>query len=231
MRYVDQERPRALAAAVKRTVEQDVVGRGRSLLLHVEGRCQNRCRTPLKTAASFLIDAAFESGVSVRPLRFAGGLPVDGPPSADYDFPYRMAAQDMYVGASLDPALYRSLPRPERRRYVLDTIMSLGPDWHGDEPNPPNAAFQLEVMEWMNQSGSTLVDAVAFCALRRVPETEWSWPTALMMDVVRDGVKPRLADVMRPELVPWVSRYFDRYLGTVGMWAPEREPVVVPATR
>lgn len=231
MCYVDQDHPRALAEALRRTIAEDVTEQGRSLLIHVEGARQNRCRTPLSTAAGFLLDMVLSSGASVRPVRFAGGLPVDGPACAYYEFPYRMAAQDVYVGAPLDLAACRGLARPERKRYVLEAIMSCGPDWRLEEPNPANPDLEAEIMQWMNQSATTLFDAMAFCVLRRVPESERSWPTALLMNIVEEGVKPRLSDITRPELVPWVSHYVERYLGSLGMWTPERasEGILVEA--
>ncbi|MGF1467146.1 MAG: 1-acyl-sn-glycerol-3-phosphate acyltransferase [Sandaracinaceae bacterium] len=138
--YFDRHRPEdlpALLAGLFGRMTED----GRSLLIHAEGTRATTAGAPLGPISGVPLDEAAARGVPVVPVRFMGGLPLTG--SAKLDFPYRLAPQDVWVGAPIGAEELAGATYRERQERVRAAIRALGPS--EEAPNAPHlAAAHLE---------------------------------------------------------------------------------------
>ncbi len=140
---------------------------GISVFLHVEGKRNLSCQSPVKVLSSVFIDLAQDANLPIVPVRFAGGLPVDKL-KAPLDFSINYCKQNYYIGKPILPSDLQSIPYAERRKYVIKALNDIGPSIEKENPNPPDPDFQNNVTEWMKEKNVTEVQAVLFKVMEQV---------------------------------------------------------------
>lgn len=139
--YLDRSDPRDFIAVLDRA-KRDILGRGASMMVHVDGTRQLSSTQRVGTVTSTLIDTAVESELPIVPLYFAGGLP-EQPVRQRLDFPYRHTGQDYIFGPPIQPDELAALPYARRRTRVVDAINALAPS--SDSPHEPNLAVEARI--------------------------------------------------------------------------------------
>jgi 3-oxoacyl-(acyl-carrier-protein) synthase/3-hydroxymyristoyl/3-hydroxydecanoyl-(acyl carrier protein) dehydratase len=181
--YFDRSDSASLPGII-REMSAEMVGSGRSVMVHVEGAMALSCRTPVRKLSSAFLDMAIALGRPVVPVRFVGGLPVE-PVSHEIDFPVGMGQQDIHIGCPIPPEELRALNHRDRRLRVIDAINHLGPPNQTEEPLAPTPAFAADARAWCESTGANLGHATLFCILRQLPDP--SPEIAALLAGARDG--------------------------------------------
>jgi acyl transferase domain-containing protein/3-hydroxymyristoyl/3-hydroxydecanoyl-(acyl carrier protein) dehydratase/1-acyl-sn-glycerol-3-phosphate acyltransferase len=133
----------------------------RALLVHVEGTRALRGGQPVGTISAVWFDLAVRFGLTIVPLRFAGGLPAGGL-GERIEFPHGHGGQEFVIGRPIDGALLAALRLDERRDRVLAGLAELEP-YDGDPVGDP--VFAGQVMAAQSRYGLDEVRA-AFLLLK-----------------------------------------------------------------
>lgn len=147
----------------------EMVGPGKSVMVHIEGTRSLQCRTPVKLMSSIFIDMALKTGSPIVPIRFVGGLPTD-PLKKRLEFPLGMGRQDIWLGKPLMPEEIAALPLRERKEVVIGAINALGPPNSIEEPLPGDPDFASRVDAWVEQSGASHEHATLLRVLQERPD-------------------------------------------------------------
>jgi 3-hydroxymyristoyl/3-hydroxydecanoyl-(acyl carrier protein) dehydratase/1-acyl-sn-glycerol-3-phosphate acyltransferase len=185
-------------ARIAEDATRELAASAKSVLVHVEGTRALSCRTPVLRLGASVIDMALAAGAPIVPVRFAGGLPLDG--LADrLDFPVGYGRQDLYFGAPIEPAELAKLPLKDRKDAVLTALNTLGPG-DSDAPSTPDPGLEAQVDAWRARTGCSLESAVFYAALATASAPE------------SDGVR-RLLDAARTGSLVIGRSAADRWLG------------------
>jgi 1-acyl-sn-glycerol-3-phosphate acyltransferase len=156
--YFDRSDPTALGPWLERAFDR--MERERlSLLLHVEGTRASSARTPLGAISGVPIDHAVRRNVSIVPVRFSGGLPMDAAPRK-LDFPLHLARQDIWIGRPIAPSSLAPLPYAERVASIRRAIEQLGPPHEIEQPNEGDRDLEARVHERMARDGTSEIEAL-----------------------------------------------------------------------
>ena len=162
--FFDRTDRRSLFGIIK-TLGNEMVSPGKSVLVHVEGTRSLSCGSPVQKLGSAFLDMAMSADAPVVPIRFVGALPTDDL-DARIEYPLNMGQQDLWLGAPILPETLAALPLRERKQYVLDAINNLGPKLADERPFPGDAAFEARAHAWMKQTGATHEHATLYCVLQ-----------------------------------------------------------------
>lgn len=143
----------------------EMMGPGKSVLVHVEGTRSRTCRDPVRRMSSAFVDMALQVGAPIVPVRLVGGLPTD-PLDTRIEFPHRMGRQDFYLGRPILPEELSALPYKERKERVIEGINRIGPDNAVEEPGPGDPEFAASVAKWVTNTGATEEHAVLLRVLQ-----------------------------------------------------------------
>ncbi len=113
----------------------------RHVMVHVAGTRATAARTPVTALAANFLDLALQTGSSVVPVRFVGGLPVAAV-TERLDFPVSLGQQDYWIGQPIPAEVLATLPLKARRDLVLGALNHLGPDLAAETPLPAAPAFE-----------------------------------------------------------------------------------------
>lgn len=112
----------------------------RSMLVHVEGTRATRAGQGVTRASGALLDLALQTGASVVPVRFTGGLPADGTERRDLP----VGPQTAWLGTPITPAELARLDYGARTGRLLRTVNALGPR---EERPAPAGPFEAAVTD------------------------------------------------------------------------------------
>jgi len=140
----------------------DELRAGRSVLVHVEGTRATRCRQPVGAMSAVFLDLALEVGADIVPVRFTGGLPLDG--AVRREFPVGYGAQDYWFGRPIAAAELGALRFDARTERVRAAINALGGALERESPSSPAPAFEARVGA-LRAAGIPEPQAVVRCAL------------------------------------------------------------------
>jgi 1-acyl-sn-glycerol-3-phosphate acyltransferase len=166
IKFFDRQDPASLPKIVA-ALKQEMVGEGKSLMVHAAGTRSLAARQPVPAPSAAFIDLALEAGLPIVPVRFAGGLPVE-PLAERLEFPLGYGTQDYYFGAPLWPEELAALPLAARKQTVADALNQLGPDLALEEPNAPDPAFTAELAGYRSRVDVGEVPAVMFKTLEHL---------------------------------------------------------------
>jgi hypothetical protein len=171
----------------------------------VEGTRARSARDRIDRISGVPLELAIERGLPVVPVRLIGGLPVE-PLAQKLDFPVGMAAQDIVIGAPIEPAELARLSYRARIERVTQAIEALAP---ADEtPHEGDVAFASAVARRMEHAGIDLPHAVLVETLR-----EANSPCALTTGVLDAAERGAIAlDDSDPEQ-RWLAGFARRLLG------------------
>ena len=150
---------------------QQMMGPGKSVMVHVEGTRSKSCRLPVEKMTGKFIDMAIEVGAPIVPVRLVGGLPAE-PLDERIDFPLGHGTQDYWLGRPILPEELQGMPYGERKKVVLAAINGLGPSAAKEQPSPPDPGFDARVHEWMKQTGASPAHAALMQTLVLLDEPE-----------------------------------------------------------
>lgn len=126
----------------------EMMGPGRSVMVHIEGTRSLECRTPVQKMSGAFIDMALKVGAPIVPVRFTGALP-SVPLDKRLEFPVGMGRQDIWFGKPMMPDDLAGMHYGARKNTVIDAINRLGPSNAEEDPTAPNPAFAGDVGRWM----------------------------------------------------------------------------------
>ncbi len=197
IRFFDRNHAAALPTMLG-NLAHEMQAPGCSVMVHAEGTRSRSCAEPVRTLSGTLIELAQRAHAPVVPIKFVGGLPREHVPSR-LEFPHGMAAQDIYVGAPLDPDDLSRLPYAERRATVLAAINALGPSSAHEMPHPGNERLQSAVELWQRTHRVSYEHAVLHEVLAQYnapcDETRMLLAARSVSDVSRAPHGPWLEDV------------------------------------
>jgi len=206
--YVEQKDPLAMLRTLQQ-FRESMANDGLSAMVHMEGTRSAHCGQPVTQLSSTLIDMAIAVNAPVVPIRFYGGLPVDGP-ALKHDVPVGHGTQDIYIGRPIMPAELSALPYAERRAYVLAATNALGPSVASERPNPPDPEFAQAVEDWMAKTGVGNEDTFLLQSLLRMQN-----PCAETQQVI-DGVRHGHLRVPNTPKGLWLAELARRLYGEGG---------------
>lgn len=125
----------------------EMMGPGKSVMVHIEGTRSLECRTPVQKMSSAFIDMALKTNSPIVPVRFSDALPTE-PLDARIEFPVGLGRQDIWLGRPLLPEELAAMPYKERKAAVIGAINGLGPSFDEEEPSAPNPELQARVETW-----------------------------------------------------------------------------------
>ena len=160
--YFDREDKASLPAIIGQ-LALEMMGPGKSVMVHVEGTRSLECRTPVEKMSGAFLDMAMKVNAPVVPVRFVGALPTE-PMDSRIEFPLGFGKQEIWIGAPILPETLNSMPYGERKKLVIAAINALGPDNAVEGPFDADPAFAERVAAWSKSSGVREDDA----ALREV---------------------------------------------------------------
>jgi len=141
IRFFDRDDPRALSAPLA-ALAQDL-GAGRSALVHVDGTRAGNARQTVQQVGSAMIDLAIETGTPIVPVRFVGGVPVDG--DLKRDWPVGFGSQAIRLGRPLLPEELAAVPLVTRKQRVLDALHGVWPPAADEVPTAGDDAFAATI--------------------------------------------------------------------------------------
>lgn len=162
--FFDRKNKRSLPRIIGELAEE-MMGPGKSVMVHVEGTRALECRTPVKVMSGAFIDMAVKTDSPLVPIRFVGALPTDEMEKR-IEFPIGMGKQDIWIGKPLLPAELAAIPLRERKKLVLDAINGLGPSNDVEEPFPADPEYAARVEATMAEYGTTHEHATILTVLR-----------------------------------------------------------------
>ncbi|MEZ4459122.1 MAG: 1-acyl-sn-glycerol-3-phosphate acyltransferase [bacterium] len=145
--FFDRDDKQSLPNIIKE-LAAEMMGPGRSVMVHVEGTRSLTCRTPVEKMSGAFIDMALGVNAPVVPIRFVGGLPVD-PLETRLEFPVGMGRQDIYIGRPILPEELNGMPYGDRKKVVVNAINALGPSNAIETPLPGDPAFDARVNAYL----------------------------------------------------------------------------------
>jgi 1-acyl-sn-glycerol-3-phosphate acyltransferase len=176
--YFDRSDPESLGAIIEQ-LAAEMMGPGKSVMVHIEGTRAFTCREPVRKMTSKFIDMSIATGAPIVPVRFSGGLPVEALTERT-EFPVAMGKQAIHIGKAIEPAELAALPYKERKPKVLEAINSLGPSANSETPIPGDEALARAVAERVLRTGASAEHATLLEVLSR-----------------RDSIHPELAALLR----------------------------------
>jgi len=162
--YFDRADPASLPRIAKELGSQTSA---KSLMVHVEGTRSHRADEPVRTMSGIFCDLAIGAGVSIVPVRFTGGLPVE-PVAEKLEYPHAMGRQDYWLGAPISPAELAALPYKARTERVMSAINALGPTDGSDAPFAPDRALEERVRTLDQTTGAGVGLATVLAVLEGV---------------------------------------------------------------
>ena len=208
LQLIDRASPQAVLASLESALEC-VRNEQTSLLIHVEGVHARQARQPVEVVSASLIDLAVAREISIVPVRFVGGLPVEavGAPLA---FPVDYGKQEVWIGAPILPTELAALPSAERKKSVLAAINGFGGRWQSEEPGVGDARFADVVKSWQEVYGVSETQAVLYCTLAACaspcPETEW------LLALIEQGSAASSSEI-DDETERWIRCFGEETLG------------------
>jgi 3-hydroxymyristoyl/3-hydroxydecanoyl-(acyl carrier protein) dehydratase/1-acyl-sn-glycerol-3-phosphate acyltransferase len=197
--FFDREDKASLPAIIA-SLSADMVGVGRSVMVHVEGTRSLDCTKPVEKMSGAFIDMAIAVDAPVVPVRFVGGLPRQTLDER-IEFPIGMGRQDIYIGKPLMPEDLAKMPYGERRSLVVSSINALGPDNALEEPLAGDPNFAAAVEKWQAETGVSQGNAVLRCILEerrdRSAEADRLLEAKSLSDLGDDAVGAWLAETAR----------------------------------
>ena len=130
----------------------EMMGPGRSVMVHVEGTRSLSCRNRVEKMSGAFVDMALAVGAPVVPVRFVGGLPAD-PLEERLEFPLGMGRQDIHLGKPLLPGQLGRLHYGARKGLVVAAINGLGVPNALEQPLPGDSDFERRVNSWQTARG------------------------------------------------------------------------------
>ncbi|MEZ4437472.1 MAG: beta-ketoacyl synthase N-terminal-like domain-containing protein [Polyangiaceae bacterium] len=206
--YFDRSDPTALSAIIG-DLAAEMMGPGKSVMVHIEGTRSHECRTPVQKMTSAFIDMALATRAPIVPVRFVGGLPAE-PLKKRVEFPLAMGQQDIHLGRPIWPETFEALGYKDRKPLVIDGINRLGPDNAVEAPFPGDAAFAAEVAARVARTGATEEHATCLEVLRERKQRHPMVQRLLAGDV--EGVLP-LGDTPEDR---WLAELAHRLYGPDG---------------
>jgi 1-acyl-sn-glycerol-3-phosphate acyltransferase len=190
--YFDREDPASLMTIIKELADE-MMGPGKSVMVHVEGTRSLSCREPLVKMSSAFVDLALATRAPVVPVRFVGGLPAE-PLSERIEFPVGMGKQDICFGKPIHPETFEALPFKQRKHLVIDAVNALGPANSEEQALSPDRAFADAVAARAHASGASAEHACLHEVLRELSEP--CPAVAAMLEAAAEG---RLSEAAGPE--------------------------------
>jgi 3-oxoacyl-(acyl-carrier-protein) synthase/3-hydroxymyristoyl/3-hydroxydecanoyl-(acyl carrier protein) dehydratase len=167
--YPEVEDPRVIAffdrqdkASLPRILGElaaEMMGPGRSVMVHIEGTRSLDCTTPVQKMSGAFLDMAIQVNAPVVPIRFVGALPRQ-PLDQRIEFPIGMGRQDIYIGRPILPEELAGLHYGDRKRLVIEAINALGPANAIEQPLPGDEVFDARVNTWQEARGVSQEHAV-----------------------------------------------------------------------
>ena len=203
--FFDREDKASLPGIIQK-LAAEMMGPGKSVMVHVEGTRSLQCRTPVQKMSGAFIDMALKVGAPIVPVRFVGGLPAD-PLDRRLEFPLGQGSQDYFIGTPIWPETLASMPYGDRKKYVIAAINALGPSNAEEQSNPPDSDFAAAVDQWqqtaqVSQEHATLLRVLQQC---QTPCDE----TRALLAAAEGAVLETGADAAGE----WISELADRLLG------------------
>ncbi len=161
--FFDREDKESLPNIIKE-LAAEMMGPGRSLMVHVEGTRSRSCRQPVEKMSGAFLDMAMGVNAPVVPIRFYGGLPVD-PVEKRLEFPVGMGKQDIYIGRPILPEELKGMPYGERKKVVVAAINALGPANAVETPNAADPEFEARVNAYLKSHDVSHEHATLACVL------------------------------------------------------------------
>lgn len=173
--FFDREDKESLPRIIGQLAAQ-MMGPGRSVMVHIEGTRSLECRTPVQKMSSAFIDMALKTNSPIVPVRFSNALPIE-PLDERIEFPVGLGRQDIHFGRPLLPEELAALPFKERKAVVIEAINGLGPSFDEEAPSPANPGLEQAVADFHARHPSTdaehaVIGAVLERLDERCPETE-----------------------------------------------------------
>ena len=206
--YFDRGDSSALSNIVLE-LSREMMGPGKSVMVHIEGTRSLSCRTPVVKMTSLFIDMALATRAPIVPVRFVGGLPAR-PLEGRIEFPFEMGRQDLHFGRPIQPETFEALPYKERKAVVIEAINALGPNNAEEEPMSPDPAFAACVSERARRTGASAEHAALFEML-----AELSAPGDEVQALLRGARQGRLSLPATPVGV-WLAELARRLYGPAG---------------
>ena len=181
----------------------------KAVMIHVEGTRALHAGHRIERMSGSFLELAIQTGVSVVPLWFEGGLPSE-PLAQRTDFPLGMGQQDIRLGAPFSPEKLAELPYGPRKVEVIQALNSLGDSSirGGQTPFSPDPQFEERVRERIrtgnDESNSVLMEVLLE---QTKPRAEY---TARLIDAAR--TQRRLDLTSSPEDI-WFKTLAERLLG------------------
>ena len=134
-----------------------------SLLVHVDGTRSEKANEKIKNVSSVLIDFAVKANMNIVPVRFCGGLPLEG--DMKLEFPYQFGKQDYRIGTPIpyDKLLGKSLI--ERVDFIKEKINGLTGTGK-DLPTLSDELFQKKVEHNISEYKMPLYLSVIYSVLK-----------------------------------------------------------------
>jgi 3-hydroxymyristoyl/3-hydroxydecanoyl-(acyl carrier protein) dehydratase/1-acyl-sn-glycerol-3-phosphate acyltransferase len=130
----------------------EMIGPGRSVMVHVEGTRSLSCRPPVQKMSGAFIDLALAVSAPIVPVRFIGGLSAD-PVEKRLEFPFEMGRQEIRLGRPMLPDELAALHYGARKQRVIDAINALGVPNELEQPLSGDPQFAGRVLAWQRRTG------------------------------------------------------------------------------
>jgi NAD(P)-dependent dehydrogenase (short-subunit alcohol dehydrogenase family) len=137
---------------------------GLSVYVAAEGRREERARARIERLSAVWVELAIELGCPVVPVRFLGGLPLEG--NDKRDVPVGHGKQTLVLGRALLSEALRPLDARSRIQAVLDALNRTGSP-ETEVPSAPDEALSAAVSAYQAAFGASEMAAVLFEALAR----------------------------------------------------------------
>jgi 1-acyl-sn-glycerol-3-phosphate acyltransferase len=181
--YPDVKDPRVIAffdrqdkaslPAILEDLAKEMMGPGRSVMVHVEGTRSFDCTQPVQKMSGAFLDMALMVNAPVVPVRFVGALPRDSLEKR-IEFPIGFGRQDIYFGKPIMPEDLAGLHYGQRKDLVINAINKLGPANAIETPYPGDSDFADAVSKWQGEHPVSEEHAVLRTVLQEIetPGTE-----------------------------------------------------------
>jgi 3-hydroxymyristoyl/3-hydroxydecanoyl-(acyl carrier protein) dehydratase/1-acyl-sn-glycerol-3-phosphate acyltransferase len=164
--FFQRDDPDELPRVVQR-ISDELKSGAHSAMVHVEGTRALSARSPVAKMSGAFLDMAVATGISVVPVRFVGGLPVE-PLRERIEFPIGLGKQDIVVGRPIASEHLAHLNYKDRKDFVVAAINALMPA--DEQPFESNPELVREVEDWSATTEATVEHAVLLQTLRRVAD-------------------------------------------------------------
>ncbi|MCB9669268.1 MAG: polyketide synthase dehydratase domain-containing protein [Alphaproteobacteria bacterium] len=126
---------------------KEMMGPGKSVMVHIEGTRSLECRTPVQKMSSAFIDMALKTNSPIVPVRFTDALPAE-PLDTRIEFPVGLGRQDIWLGRPILPETLAAMAYKDRKQVVIDAINALGMSNADEQPTAPNPELQAAAEAW-----------------------------------------------------------------------------------